>query len=159
MKQNVSPIPKGYHTATPYLVVRDTARALEFYKKAFGANELFRMPGPDGRIMHAEMVIGDSHIMLTDENPRMCAKSPETLGGTPVSLFLYVENADGFFKTATSGGASRSRGTAGYVLGQIVSGKLSVPFGQEGSGASPSEDVTSEEMGKRMKAEFAKAAV
>ena len=156
MKQNVSPIPKGYHTATPYMVVRDAARALEFYKKAFGAKELFRMPSPDGKIMHAEFVIGDSHIMLAEENPGMCAKSPETLGGTPVSLFLYVENADGFFKTATSAGAKSIMEPQDMFWGDRF-GKLSDPFGHEWSVATHIEDVTSEEMGKRMKAQFAKA--
>ena len=94
----VKPVPDGYHTATPYLVVQNAANAIEFYKKAFGATELMRMPGPGGRIMHAEIKIGDSPIMLADESPEMGIRSPQSLGGTPVSLLLYLNDVDARFK-------------------------------------------------------------
>src|SRR5437879_8822494 len=91
------PIPEGYHSVTPYLIVRGGADAIEFYKKAFGATELFRFPAPDGKIGHAEIKIGDSPIMLADEFPEMGYKGPQTLGGSPVSLMIYVENVDTVF--------------------------------------------------------------
>src|SRR6266850_1927058 len=87
-------IPDGYHSVTPYLIVKGAAEAIEFYKRAFGATELFRMPGPGGKVMHAEIKIGDSPIMLADEMPEMGAQSPTALGGTPVGILLYVENVD-----------------------------------------------------------------
>src|ERR1700738_3299115 len=89
------PIPEGYHTATPYLIIKDAAKAIEFYKKAFGAKEMMRMSQPDGRIGHAEIKIGDSPIMLADEFPEMGARSPQSLGGSPVSIYLYVVDVDG----------------------------------------------------------------
>src|SRR5580693_9011066 len=88
------PIPEGYHTATPYLIIRDAAKAIEFYKKAFGATEMERMTQPDGRVGHAEIKIGDSPIMLADEFPEMGARSPQSFGGSPVSILLYVEDVD-----------------------------------------------------------------
>ena len=94
------PIPDGYHTATPYLIVNGAAQALEFYKKAFGATEMMRFPGPGGKVMHAEIKIGDSPIMLADEAPEMGARSPKTIGGTPVSLLLYVEDVDAWASKA-----------------------------------------------------------
>ena len=98
-------IPDGYHTATPYLIVTGAARALEFYKQAFGATEVVRMDGPGGKVMHAEIKIGDSHIMLADEFPEMGALSPQSIGGTPVSLMLYFEEADAVTARAVSAGA------------------------------------------------------
>jgi len=103
MPGSVKPIPEGYHTVTPYLVVSNAAEALEFYAKAFGAKEKVRMPGPDGRIMHAEFQIGDSMIMMGEENPQ--SKSPQTLGGSPVSIFLYVEDVNSLFNQAVNAGA------------------------------------------------------
>ena len=87
MPATVKPIPDGYHTATPYLIVKGAGDALEFYKKALGATEIMRFPGPDGRVMHAEIQIGNSMLMLADENPAMGARSPKTLGGSPISIF------------------------------------------------------------------------
>src|SRR5437868_5028240 len=96
----VKPIPEGYHTATPYLIVKGAAAAIDFYKKAFGATELFRMAGPDGRVGHAEIKVGDSPIMLADEHPDMGFRGPQALGGSPVSLLLYVEDVDARFDRA-----------------------------------------------------------
>src|SRR5690242_601844 len=98
--QTVQPIPKGYHSVTPYLVVHDAARAIEFYKRAFGAQEHVKMDGPGGKITHAEIKIGDSMIMLSDEMPGTGNRSPRGLGGSPVSIFLYVNNVDTTFKQA-----------------------------------------------------------
>src|SRR5438552_18780601 len=100
MSSKVKPIPQGYHTATPYLIVNDGAKAIEFYKKALGATELFRMAGPDGKIGHAEIKIGDSPIMLADEVPAMGHHSPQSPGGSPVSHHLYCEDADVVFNQA-----------------------------------------------------------
>ena len=106
MTSTVKPVPEGYRTATPYMVIRAAAEAMEFYKRAFGAVERFCMPGPGGSIMHAEMQIGDSIIMLCDEFPEMGSKSPQTLGGTSFSVFLYVEDVDAWFKRAVGAGAT-----------------------------------------------------
>src|SRR5260221_10211754 len=97
MTSRPKPIPDGYHTATPYLIVKGAAEAIDFYKKAFGATELMRMAQPNGKIGHAEIRIGDSPIMLADESPEVGARSPETFGGSPVSILLYVENVDATF--------------------------------------------------------------
>src|SRR5262252_6444432 len=101
----VKPIPEGYHTLTPYLFIRGAAEAIDFYKKAFNATEIMRMPGPDGRIGHAEIKIGDSAIMLSDENPQMNARSPKMIGGTPMLLHLYVPDVDSLFAQAVAAGA------------------------------------------------------
>ena len=100
----VKPIPEGYHSVTPYLVVRDAARAIDFYTQAFGATELFRMEAPDNTIGHAEIKIGDSPVMLADENPARGAKSPESFGGSPVHLMIYVEDVDSFTEKAIAEG-------------------------------------------------------
>src|SRR4051812_47398505 len=105
----VKPIPEGYHTATAYLIIQGAAAALDFYKKAFGATEIMRMPGPDGIIGHAEIRIGDSPIMLADEHPKMGYRGPKALGGTPVSLLLYVEDVDACFQRAIAAGAAVQR--------------------------------------------------
>jgi len=102
MTTEVKPIPEGYHTLTPYLIVHDAAQAIEFYKRAFGAAELFRMAGPDGKVGHAEIKIGDSPVMLADKHPEMGARSPRSIGGSPVTLLVYVENVDGFFNQAVA---------------------------------------------------------
>jgi PhnB protein len=94
MKTNVKPVPEGHHTVTPYLIINNAASAIDFYKKAFGATEVFRMAAPGGKVGHAELKIGDSMIMLADESPQMNARSPESLGGTPVSILLYVGDVD-----------------------------------------------------------------
>ena len=106
---SVQPIPAGYHSVTPYLIIKGAAEAIEFYKRVFGATELMRVPGPGGVLMHAEIKIGDSIIMLTDEFPQMDALSPTTIGGTPVGLMLYVENVDEVFARAIAAGAKEFR--------------------------------------------------
>src|SRR6516162_3756064 len=104
MAHNVRPIPEGYHTATPYLICNGAAQAIDFYKRAFGATEIMRMPTPDGKLAHAEIKIGDSHIMLADESPEQAIRSPQHYGGTPVSVLLYVESVDTVFQQAVSSG-------------------------------------------------------
>src|SRR5262245_9344623 len=106
---SVKPVPAGHHTASPYLAIKNGVKALEFYKKAFGATELNKLVMPDGRLGHAEIRLGDSVIMMSDEFPEYGGKSPETLGGTPVCIHLYVEDVDAFFKKATAAGAKERR--------------------------------------------------
>lgn len=148
MTGRVKPIPEGYHTATPYLIVRDAARAIEFYKKAFGAIELLRFPSPDGKIMHAEIRIGDSPIMLADEVPEMGARGPESLGGSPVSILLYVEDVDALFSQAVAAGAKVQRPVKDQFYGDR-SGGVTDPFGHVWYIATHKEDVSPEEMRKR----------
>src|SRR3954447_13114919 len=147
----VKPIPDGYHSVTPYLVVQGAAKALEFYKKAFGATELFRMPGPGGKIMHAEIRIGDSPVMLADEFPEMDARGPQTLGGTPVGLMIYCEDVDALFNQAVSAGAKVLRPVVDQFYGDR-SGTVADPFGHKWTIATHKEDVSPEEMKRRMAA-------
>ncbi len=114
---SVKPIPDGYRTVTPYLVVNNAAGAIDFYKRAFGAQEINRMAGPQGKIAHAELKIGDSIVMLSDEMPGSGMRSPQSLGGTAVGIFLYVKDVDSSFKQATSAGESRNA-AGGHVLGR-----------------------------------------
>lgn len=155
MKSKVKPIPDGYHTATPYLIVRDAAGAIDFYGRAFGAKEILRMPRPDGKIAHAEIQIGDSRIMLGDESPEMGSRSPQTLKGTTVGVFLYVQDVDSVFKRALGAGAKELMPVADMFWGDRF-GKLADPFGHEWQIATHKEDVAPEEMGKRAKAAFSK---
>lgn len=157
MNTSVKPIPDGYHTATPYLIVKDAAKALDFYKRAFGATELMRFPRPDGKIMHAEIRIGDSPIMLADENPEMGARSPQTIGGTPGSIMLYVEDADKMFQASVAAGAKVRAPVEDKFYGDR-SGIVEDPFGHVWSIGTHKEDVTVEEMQKRAQAFFAKGA-
>src|SRR5207302_11353193 len=113
----VRPIPAGYHTATPYLIINGAARALEFYQQAFGATELMRFPGPDGRLGHAEIQIGDSSIMLPDEFPEMGFRGPKALGGSPVGILLYVEDVDAGFSRALAADATVMRPVKDEVYG------------------------------------------
>src|SRR5262245_30779118 len=113
----VNPIPAGYHTATPYLIVRDAARAIEFYTRAFGAAELMRFADPHGRVGHAEIKIGDSPIMLADEVPEMGYCSPQSLGGAAVSIMLYVEDVDARFSQAIAAGAKARKPVADQFYG------------------------------------------
>lgn len=144
----VKPVPDGYHTVTPYLIVKDAAKALDFYKKALGASERMCMPGPDGKVMHAEIQIGDSVVMLADEFPEMGAKSPQTIGGSPVGICLYVEDVDALFKQALAAGAKEERPVKDQFYGDR-SGTLRDPFGHQWTIATHKEDLTPEEIGKR----------
>ncbi len=119
MPTKVKPIPEGYHTLTPMLTVKDAAAVIDFYKKAFAAEERFRMPTPDGKgVMHAELKIGDSVFMLGEEMPEHDCKSPSSVGGTPVSFYVYVEDVDAAFKTAVDAGAKVKMPVEKYVLGR-----------------------------------------
>jgi PhnB protein len=150
----VKPIPDGYHTATPYLIVQNASKAIDYYKKAFGATELMRMPGPGGKIVHAELKFGDSIIMLSDEAPEMGHRSPQTLGGTPVGIMLYVNDVDTVFKQAISAGGTTQRAVQDQFYGDR-SGTLVDPFGHNWTVATHKEDVPPQEMEKRME-EFMK---
>jgi len=147
---DVKPVPDGYHSLTPYLVVDGAAEALEYYKKAFGAIELFRMPHGD-KIGHAEMRIGDSQFMLADGNPEMGYKGPNAYGGTPVSLMIYVEDCDAVYQQAIDAGGTEMRPLQDQFYGDR-SGTLTDPFGHVWTIATHKEDVTPEEMDKRMAA-------
>ncbi|HEY4259797.1 MAG TPA: VOC family protein [Schlesneria sp.] len=146
---SVQPIPAGYHSVTPYLIVSDATRAMEFYQNAFGAVELMRLDGPNGKIMHAEVKIGDSPVMLADEFPEMDAISPQTLKGTPVSLMIYVEDVDARFKQAIAAGATVQREVQDQFYGDR-SGTLVDPFGHVWSLATHVEDVTVEQVKERL---------
>jgi PhnB protein len=156
MSQSVKPVPEGFHTATPYLVVRGAAKAIDFYTQAFGAKELYRMPGPDGKISHAEIQIGDSILMLGDENLEWGAQSPETLGGSACHVLLYVESADAVVERAVAAGAQVTMPLQDMFWGDRY-GKLKDPFGHEWSVATHIEDVPPEEMEQRAAAAMAPA--
>ena len=154
----VSPIPEGYHTVTPYLILKNAAAAIEFYKKAFGAVELFRMEAPGGKIGHAEIKIGDSHVMLADEYPDMGYRGPESLGGTAVSLMVYVADVDKIYPRAIAAGGKELRPLQNQFYGDR-SGTLSDPFGHVWTISSHVEDVSEEEMAKRAEAAMKDAGV
>jgi PhnB protein len=142
------PVPEGFHTLTPYLVIAGASRAIDFYKQAFGAKERFRMPGPDGRIMHAELQVGDSRLLLCDEMPEMGGRSPQTLKGSPVSLFLYVPDVDATFKQAVAAGAQEKAPVSDMFWGDRYA-KLADPFGHKWSMATHIEDLSPKEMMRR----------
>ena len=141
-------LPSGYHTLTPYLIIKGAAKALDFYKKALGAIELMRMPDLNGQIMHAEIQIGDSHLMLADEMPARGFLSAETLGGSPVSLMLYVVDVDASFKKAIAAGAKELVAVQDKFYGDR-SGMLIDPFGYTWNLATHIEDLSPEELNKR----------
>jgi PhnB protein len=145
----VKPVPDGYHTVTPYLIIKGAAKAIEFYKQAFGATELMRMPMPDGRVGHAEIRIGDSPVMMADEFPEMGARSPDALGGTPVSILLYVEDVDAMAPRAEAAGAKITRPLQDQFYGDR-SCTLLDPFGHQWTISTHKEDVSPEEMKRRM---------
>jgi len=151
----VKRVPSGYHTVSPHLVVRGGAKAIEFYQKAFGARELRRSPGPDGKsLMHAELQIGDSRIFLNDEFPDMGAVSPLALKGTPVTIHLYVEDADQLFNQAVKAGAKVTMPLADQFWGDRY-GIVTDPFGHQWSIGSHIKDMTPEEMQKAAAEAFA----
>lgn len=145
----VKPIPDGYHTVTPYLIMKDASRALAFYQQAFGARELVRMPMPDGTLMHGEFQIGDSPIMLGEASVERGYPGPENLGGTPVSIVLYVEDVDALFKRGVDAGCTVVREVVDQFYGDR-SGTLKDPFGHIWTIGTHKEDLSPEEMEKRM---------
>jgi PhnB protein len=153
MASTVKPIPEGYHAITPYLVCRNADRAIEFYKQAFSAAELFRMPGPGGKITHAELKIGDSMLFLSDDFSQ-AAPAPD---GRSISLFLYVEDADSVFNRAVAAGARVDMPLENMFWGDRY-GKLTDPFGHQWAVATHKEDVAPEELQRRAQAYSAKAA-
>lgn len=150
MASKVKPIPDGYHSATPYLILSDAAKAIEFYQRAFGATELMRFPGPGGKIGHAEIKIGDSQIMLADEFPDMGHQSPKSLGGTPVSIMLYVNDVDATAAQAVSAGATVTKPVQDQFYGDR-SGTIEDPFGHVWHISTHKEDVPPDEMDRRVK--------
>ncbi len=156
MAGKVKPIPDGYHSVTPYLVVRGAAKAIDYYRRAFGAKERVRMDGPGGKIAHAELDLGDSVIMLGDEDPGQGASSPQTIGGTAVHIFLYVEDVDATFQQAVKAGAKAVMPPTDMFWGDRY-GKLTDPFGHSWGLATHTEDVSPEEMQKRMAQMYAQA--
>jgi PhnB protein len=148
MAGKVKPIPEGYRNVTPYLIVDEAAKAIDFYRKVFKAKERMRMPAPGGRIGHAELEIGDSVVMLADENPEMNARSPRSVGGSPISLLLYVEDVDATVDRAVAAGAKLKRPVADQFYGDRTGG-IEDPFGHQWYLATHVEDVSPEEMRKR----------
>ncbi|MBS1808202.1 MAG: VOC family protein [Acidobacteria bacterium] len=149
MSDQVKPIPEGYHTVTPYLILQDAASALEFYKQAFGATELFRMADPSGKVGHAEIRIGNSPIMLGEEHPEMGYRGVQSYGGSPIGIMLYVEDSDALFAQAVAAGAKVEREIKDQFYGDR-SGTVVDPFGYQWTISTHVEDVAPEEMQKRM---------
>jgi PhnB protein len=157
MTHPIKAIPEGMHTITPHLVVKGASQAIEFYKKAFGAEELFRLPWPDGNsIMHAQLRIGDSALFLVDEMPGMGSRGPEIGSGSPVTIHLFVEDVDAVFGAALAAGAEQRMPPADMFWGDRW-GKLVDPFGHEWSVATHKEDLTPEEIGQRAQVAFCNA--
>jgi PhnB protein len=145
----VKATPDGYHSATPYLIVDGATRAIDFYKRAFGAQELLRIPAPGNRVGHAEIKIGDSVIMLADEHPEIHARGPQHYGGSPVSILLYVDDVDVLFKQAIAAGGTETRPVADQFYGDR-SGSLKDPFGHSWHLSTHKEDVSPEELNRRL---------
>jgi len=152
----VKPIPDEYPRVVPYLIVDGAVAAIDFYKSVLGATERMRLPGPDGRLGHAELEIGESVIMLADENPEMGIRGPKSIGGTPVSLHVYVEDSDGAFERALAGGAQSLRPMEDQFYGDR-SGQFEDPFGHRWNVATHVEDVSPDEMQRRAAAAMAGA--
>jgi PhnB protein len=146
----VSYIPKGYNTVTPYLVIKGAAKAIDYYKNVFGATVAVRMDGPDGKVGHAELQIGDSRIMLADENPAMGYRSAESIGASPVSLYVYLHDCDKVVEKAASSGAKVLKPVADQFYGDR-SGFIQDPFGHLWGIATHKEDVSDDEMKERAK--------
>ena len=152
MSNGVEPIPEGYEGVTPYLICRNCESAIDFYKKAFGAEELFRI-GQPGMVGHAELKISNAIIMMADEHPQMGVTSPQTLGGTPVHLMIYVEDVDGFTEKAIAEGLEVVRPVSDQFYGDR-SGQFKDPFGHIWAFATHKEDVSPEEMNERAAAMY-----
>lgn len=147
----ISHIPQGYQSVTPYLIVDGAARAIEFYTRAFGARELMRLAGPNGKVMHAEVQIGDSRVMLADEFPEMGARGPKSVGGSPVYVLIFVEDVDGVVAAAVTAGAQVIRPVQDQFYGDR-SGTIADPFGHQWTISTHKEDVSPDEMQKRFAA-------
>ncbi len=153
---NASPIPEGFTSITPHIICKDAAKAIDFYSKAFGAKEICRMPMPDGKTVgHCEMQFGNARVMLADEFPDMGCVSPQSIGGTPVTIHLYVDDVDAAFKQATDAGCEVAMPVTDMFWGDRY-GKLTDPFGHHWSIATHTEDLSPEEIGKRAAEEFSK---
>jgi PhnB protein len=148
----VRPVPEGYSTVTPYLIVSGAANAIDFYTRVFNAKELMRFGGPDGKVGHAELQIGDSRIMLADEHPQMGYRSPKALGGSATSIMLYVDDVDRVFKRAVDAGSKTQQELKNQFYGDR-SGTVIDPFGHVWTIATHVEDVSPEEMQRRMEAQ------
>ena len=146
----VKPIPDGYHAVTPYLIVDGAAKVIEFYKEAFGAAELFRLAGPDGRVGHAEIKVADSPIMLGDEHPGAGARGPQSFGSSPIHLMLYVEDVDAVFARAIAAGATVSRPVKDQFCGDRA-GTVTDPFGHRWTLGTHKEDVPPDEIDRRFR--------
>ena len=144
----VKSVPAGFHSVTPYLIIDGAARALDFYKRVFGATEKMRMPGPDGKIGHAEISVGGSTVMLADEHPEMGARGPRTFGGSPVSLHLYVSDVDATVDKAVAAGAKLLRPVENKFYGDRM-GTIEDPFGHHWHVSTHTEDVPPDEMARR----------
>ena len=151
----VKPIPDGYHTLTPFMTVRDAARAIEFYKEAFGAKERGVMKGPDGKVMHAELMIGDSILMMSDEFPEFGSLSPQAIGGSPLGLHIYVDNVDAAFDRAVIAGAQVEMPVMDQFWGDRY-GRLKDPFGHKWSIATHTKDMSMDEVKDNMEEAMAK---
>src|ERR1051325_5153563 len=150
----VKPIPEGYHTLTPYLAVEEASEAIAYYKRAFGAHETMRMPGPDGKIAHAEIRIGDSLIMLSDPFPQSTVRPPGEVGGTTASVFMYVDDVDAVVKQAVDAGATVTMEVADQFWGDRF-GTVADPFGHVWAIATHVEDLTPEQIAERGEAAMA----
>ncbi len=150
MPNNTRFVPEGYHSVTPYLIVKGAAEAIEFYKKAFGAVEVLRIPGPGGSVGHAEIKIGDSHVMLADEHPDMGYRGPKALGGSPVSLMIYVPDVDNRVRVAAEAGARITQPVQDKFYGDR-NGQLEDPFGHVWTISTHIEDVSLAEIELRLK--------
>jgi PhnB protein len=152
MAAAAKPIPEGYHSVTPYLILNSAGDAIAFYKKALGAEEVMRLEDPSGKVHHAEIKIGDSRIMLADEHPKLQALSPKTIGGSPVSIHLYVGDVDGAVERAVAAGAKLIRPAADQFYGDRVGG-IEDPFGYRWFIATRKEDLTMDEIRRRAAAQ------
>lgn len=148
MSDSVQAIPDGYHSITPYLIVDGASDAIEFYKKVFGATELMRLPMGEGKLGHAEIQIGSSRVMMADEHPQMGALGPKTVGGSPVTLHVYIENVDAVFEGAVAAGAEVVRPVMDQFYGDR-SGMVKDPWGHNWNISTHTEDLTPEEIGQR----------
>ena len=153
MTANVEAKPQGYHTVTPYMAVRDCISAIDFYRRAFGAEKTMQLTMPDGKIAHAEIRIGDSTLMMSEENKEWGNKSPATLGGSPMFLMIYVPDVDAAFKKAIAAGATEVRAVKDQFYGDR-SGTLKDPFGYQWTLSTHIEEVSQDEAQRRMEAEF-----